>query len=210
MQSSANPPSERLEQRLCEARGGSIAAQGEILELCRKYLLLVANRELENNLRAKGGASDLVQDTLLEAHRDFARFEGTTRAEVLAWLRRILLNNLSNFRRRYAQAENRRVTREVPLDGSGGFGELKRSLALDTASPESRAAAGELSEALDRALEALPNDYQEVILLRHGQGLGFADLGQLMDRSDEAARKLYVRAVERLRQELKRFRDPSL
>jgi len=209
MQSSSNPPSVRLEQCLSEARGGSVVAQGEILELCRKYLLLVANREFEDKLRAKGGASDLVQETLLEAHRDFARFEGTTRAEILAWLRRILLNNLSNFRRRYAQAENRCVAREISLDGTGPLADLKRSLARDTTSPESRVAAEEASAALDRALELLPSDYREVILLRHSQGLSFAELGQLMDRTDEAARKLYVRAIERLRQELKKFRDSA-
>lgn len=209
MQSSSSPPSGRLEQCLTKARGGSVAAQGEFLELCRKYLLLVANRELEDKLRAKGGASDLVQETLLEAHRDFAQFEGTTRAEILAWLRRILLNNLSNFRRRYAGAESRCVAREVSLDGTGPLAELKRSLVLDTTSPESRVAAEEASAALDRALEQLPVDYREVILLRHSRGLSFAELGQLMDRSDEAARKLYVRAIERLRQELKRFRDSA-
>jgi RNA polymerase sigma-70 factor (ECF subfamily) len=209
MQSSVNPSAGHLNQRLSEARGGSTAAQGEILELCRRYLLLVANRELEDRLRAKGGASDLVQETLLEAHRDFAKFEGTTRAEVLAWLRRILLNNLSNFRRRYAQAENRCVAREVSLDGTGPFAQLKHTLARDTTSPESRAAALEASAALDRGLELLADDYREVILLRHAQGLSFGEIGQLMDRTDEAARKLYVRAIERLRQELKRFRDSS-
>lgn len=209
MSSNPDAPSGRVEQWLSQARGGSLAAQGQILELCRKYLLLVANRELEAKLRAKGGASDLVQETLLEAHRGFARFEGTTRAEFLAWLRRILLNNLSNFRRRYVETENRCISRELSLDVSDSVADLKRSLALDTPSPSSRAAAGEESAALDRALELLPVDYREVILLRHGQGLSFADVGQLLDRSDEAARKLYVRAIERLRQELKSFADES-
>jgi RNA polymerase sigma-70 factor (ECF subfamily) len=209
MPGSDDLPSSCVENWLKEACGGSAAAQGQVLELCRKYLLVIANRELDAMLKAKEGASDLVQETLLQAYRGFPKFEGTTRAEILAWLRRILLNNLSNLRRRYGEAENRRVSREVSLDDIGPFAQLKRSLALDTTSPESRAADEEASAALDRALEQLPNGYREVIVLRHGQGLSFAELGQLLDRSDEAARKLYVRAIERLREKLKRFRDSS-
>src|SRR5262245_26207367 len=60
------------------ARAGSSEALGQVLEACRGYLLLIAGQELEPALRAKGGASDLVQQTFLEAQRDFAGFHGTT------------------------------------------------------------------------------------------------------------------------------------
>jgi RNA polymerase sigma-70 factor (ECF subfamily) len=90
----------------------------------------------------------------------------------------------------------------VSLDASGSQAELKRDLASDSRSPSSHAAGQEQSEALDRALERLPLDYREVILLRHEQGLSFEEVGQLMDRSDEAARKLWTRAVRFLREEL--------
>ena len=183
-------------------RGGSRAALGRILELCRQYLLLVANRELEPELWAKGGASDLVQETFLEAQKDFASFQGTTRAEVLAWLRRILLNNVSNFRRRYVGSEKRQIARELSLDRPGMSSDGRFAPALDTPSPSGRAAANEESRALDQVLERLPADYREVILLRHEQALSFADVGRLMDRSEEAARKLWVRAIARLREEL--------
>jgi RNA polymerase sigma-70 factor, ECF subfamily len=209
MTSSEDCASSSVERWLKEACAGSVAAQGQVLEMCRKYLLVVANRELDAMLRAKEGASDLVQETLIQAYRGFPKFEGTTRAEILAWLRRILLNNLSTVRRRYAHAENRNVGREVTLDDTGPIAKFKGSLALDTPSPSSRVAAREVSAALDQALETLPGDYREVILLRHGHNLSFADVGELMDRSDDAARKLYVRAIESLRQELKRFGDPS-
>jgi RNA polymerase sigma-70 factor (ECF subfamily) len=199
---SEDPPSGRLQQWVAEARGGSLAALGQVMELCRQYLLLVANRELEPEFWAKGGASDLVQETFLEAHRDFAQFEGTTHAEVLAWLRRILLNNLSSFRRRYADSDKRQIDREIPLDGTGSQVEAKRSLAVDRSSPSGQVAANEEFAALDRALERLPADYREVILLHHEQGLSFAEVGQLMDRSAEAARKLWTRAIFRLREEV--------
>jgi RNA polymerase sigma-70 factor (ECF subfamily) len=96
-----------VQKCLEEARGGSADALGQVMQVCRQYLLLVANRELEPELQAKGGASDLVQETFLEAQRDFGRFQGSSQAEVLAWLRRILLNNLANFRRRYSGTDKR-------------------------------------------------------------------------------------------------------
>ena len=66
-----------------EARGGSALAMGQLMERCRRYLLLVANDSLDSDLRPKVGASDLVQDTFLEAHQDFSHFHGTTERELL-------------------------------------------------------------------------------------------------------------------------------
>src|SRR5262245_12037270 len=104
---------------LAAARSGSREAVGEALEACRAYLLAVAQRELDDDLKAKGGASDLVQDTFLEAHRKFDHFHGDVEVELRAWLRRLLLNNLADFRRFYREAEKRDTGREVPL-GPGG------------------------------------------------------------------------------------------
>src|SRR5262245_48250334 len=90
-------------QLLAAARSGSREALGLLLDTCRRYLLLVADRELAQELKAKGGASDLVQETFLEAQRDFAGFQGSSEDEFRAWLRRLLLNNLANFARRYRE-----------------------------------------------------------------------------------------------------------
>src|SRR5437764_3357307 len=95
-------------QWLPAARCGSREALGRALDACRRYLLLVADKELDAELQAKGGASDLVQQTFLEAQRDFARFHGDSEAELLAWLRRLLLNNLADFRRLYRGTGKRR------------------------------------------------------------------------------------------------------
>ena len=113
---------------LPEARAGSPEALGRLLEACRRYLLLVAERELDPALRPKGGASDLVQETFLEAQRDFAGFRGRSQPELRAWLRQILRNNLANFHRRFRDADKRRLDREVSLDRSDG---LKAQLEAD-------------------------------------------------------------------------------
>src|SRR6516164_7571588 len=86
---------------LTQARAGSQEALGHALEGSRPYLLAIAGRQLGRELQAKDGASDLVQQTFLEAQRDFARFEGTSEAELLAWLRHMLLHNVGKLRRRY-------------------------------------------------------------------------------------------------------------
>ena len=72
---------------IAQARAGSAEALGQLLVTYQRYLLLVAERELDPDLRAKGSASDLVQETFLEAQRDFARFQGSSRDELRAWLR---------------------------------------------------------------------------------------------------------------------------
>src|SRR5258708_4517383 len=111
-----NEPAEDAVRWLAAARAGSGEALGQALEACRDYLLLVAGRELDPALRAKGGASDLVQETFLEAHRDFGGFHGSSADELRAWLRRLLLNNLADFTRLYRGTAKRDLGQEVALE----------------------------------------------------------------------------------------------
>ena len=124
---------------LQEARDGDAEVLGRALESCRDYLLLVAARGIDADLTAKGGASDLVQDTLLGACRDFGTFRGRSRDELLAWLRAILRNNLAVFRRRYRGTGKRRVALEVPLEVPSG-GAPPAALACDAMTPGLQAA----------------------------------------------------------------------
>ena len=78
-----------------------------LFEACRNYVGLLARTQVESWLRAKVDASDLVQQTLLEAYRDFGRFQGTTEAEWLAWLRRMLAHNAADFVRQYRGTKKR-------------------------------------------------------------------------------------------------------
>jgi RNA polymerase sigma-70 factor (ECF subfamily) len=187
---------------LAEARAGSREALGQVLETFRGYLLLIADRELEPELRAKGGASDLVQETFLEAQRDFSRFHGNSAEELRAWLRRVLLNNVANFTRQYRERAKREVGREVPLEAGGSSHKRGAGLAADTISPSGQAVAHEQAEALARALERLPPDYRQVLALRHEEQLTFEEIGQKMQRTANAARMLWLRAVERLQKEM--------
>jgi RNA polymerase sigma-70 factor (ECF subfamily) len=183
------------------ARQGSPEAWGKLLEDCRPFLLAVANEELADAIRSKAGASDVVQDTCLEAHRDFARFAGRTQDDLRRWLRRILKNNLANLRRSFLNTGKRSVRHEVPLDG-GRDPDAELQLAADSTSPSERAVHREQHELLEQALGELPADYQQVLLLRHRDQLGFHEIGRQMNRSTDAARMLWWRAFERLAERL--------
>ena len=141
--------------QLQEARAGDPDGVGRALESCREYLLLMAARGLDADLVAKGGASDLVQDTLLGAYRDFAAFHGSSRDELLAWLRKILHNNLAVHRRRYRGTRKRRISLEVPLGGSSS-GPAWHALRHDSVTPGAAAVRQEQAAALLVALGASP------------------------------------------------------
>ncbi len=184
------------------ARAGSPEALGKALDACRAYLLRIANQELDPDLRAKGGASDLVQETFLEAQHDFPRFQGASADELRGWLRRILLNNLANFTRQYHAVAKRRVQREVALDAGTSSGGPGAGLAGDTPTPSRQAMAHELNEALQGALERLPENYRQVLTWRHQDQLSFEEIGRRLQKTANAARLLWLRAVERLQQDL--------
>ncbi len=188
-------------QWLPAARAGSSEALGQVLEACRGYLLLIAQQELDTALQAKGGASDLVQQTFLEAQRDFSGFQGTTHAALLAWMRQLLLNNLANFRRDLHR-DKRRVTREIALPGSDSSSGRRGGLDAGASTPSVELMRAEQTEALERALERLPEDYRRVIQLRYREERSFEAIAELMQRSQNAVRKLWSRAIERLQQEL--------
>jgi RNA polymerase sigma-70 factor (ECF subfamily) len=197
-----NRPAEDVAARLSAARGGSSEALGQVLEACRGYLLLIANRELDAALQPKGGPSDLVQETFLEAQRDFARFHGTTTDELKAWLRQMLLNNLANFARRYRETAKRDLDREVGLPAGQDSGAQEIRLIAEALSPSGEAMANEQVEALGRALGRLAPDYRQVLLLRFQEQQTFEEIGKAMQRTPNAARMLWLRAVERLQHEL--------
>jgi len=186
---------------LASARAGSAEALGQALEACRGYLLAIAQRELDPELQAKGGASDLVQETFLKAHRHFARFHGNAEAELLLWLRRLLLNNLVDFHRHYYQTDKRDTGREVKLDGGDSSGRREGDLAGAEPTPSHVAMAQEQALALQRTLDRLPADYRQILVLRYQEERSFEEIAGLMQRSVNAVRKLWARAVERLQEE---------
>ena len=181
------------------ARGGCAQSLEDLYQRCHRYLLLIANQELQGDVLAKLGPSDVVQETLLKAQCHLARFEGDTEAEFRAWLRTILLNCVRDATRRFQAGSKRDLTRERELHAVlSERGDAHHLASLET--PSKQVMAAEQAAALRAALSLLPDDYRQVVVLRNIERQSFAAIGQVMNRNADAARKLWLRAVDRLRE----------
>ena len=190
------------DQLLGQAQKGNLEHLGQLLENYRHYLHLLARLEIGRNLQSKLDASDLVQDTLLEAHRNFSHFQGASETQFVCWLRQVMAASLANLVRRYLGTQGRDVRLErkltVQLDQSSRL--LDRGLIDRGSSPSQQASRREQAVLLADALARLPEDYREVIILRHLQGLSFAEVSSRMGRSLDSVEKLWMRGLARLRQ----------
>lgn len=173
----------------------------------RPYLLRLAARELGSDLRPKGDASDLVQQTCLEAHRDLGSFAGRTEAEFRRWLRRILFNNLKHHARRYRDTGKRDVDREVPLVLPGIEPERPADRGsepeADSTSPSGRVIGRERAHAVREALSRLSDRSLRSVLGRARDERTFEAIGRDLGCSAVAARNICRRAFARLRRDLK-------
>lgn len=188
-------------------RVASAADLGSVLQLYWNYLHLLAEAQLDRRLRVRCSPSDLVQETFLEAHRDFPRFRGRSEGEFLAWLRQILVNNLVSSARRHFKAGKRDVRREISLDHATAASDasvdgLTALAAAGNASPSGDLQREELLVAVADSLAALPPDYRTVIMLRHVQAQSFAEIAGAMNRSEGAVRMLWLRAIGQMRAHL--------
>jgi RNA polymerase sigma-70 factor (ECF subfamily) len=189
---------EVFEHRISAARGGSNRALGELLDQWRDYLLLMANHEIGRDLCVKAGASDVVQETFKQAHRSFATFRGNSETEWLAWLRRILLRQVFDLRRRYSRTLNRDVRREQSFGCNQRLQSVAESLAAEDETPFEQLMASEDSDRVSGALESLSNEEWQVIWLRYWENLSFAQIGELTGRSSDSVRKYWFRIVRKL------------
>ncbi|MGI9519097.1 MAG: sigma-70 family RNA polymerase sigma factor [Pirellulaceae bacterium] len=185
-------------QLVRDARAGDPSATGQLLEKYRNYLLLIANEEFDQYLQAKLGPSDVVQQSILQAQQNFEQFRGESEPELQAWLKRIMLNDLQKTRRKYA-THKRNAGQEVNLEDHSA---LRRGLFVEQLTPGSEALQREKARALDEALASLSDDHRQVICMRNLEQKSFFEIGEAMDRSPEAARKLWARAIESLQDEL--------
>ncbi len=186
---------------LRQARAGDAGALGQLLECYRNYLGLLARLQSGRRLHGKADAADLVQETFLEAHRHFTRFRGSSEGEFVSWLREILATNLANLFRRYLGTQRRdvRLERELAVELDQSSRVLDQGFVGKESSPSQQAVRREQAVLLADALGRLPEDYREVIILRHLEGLTFPEIARRMGRSVEAVKKLWARALDRVR-----------
>jgi len=164
---------------------------GFVLQAYRPYLLQVAREVLPKALVGKVGPSDVVQETLLRGYREFPEFTGLDPRELVAWLRQILVNQVTDHVRRF-ETDKRQISREVPL--------VSDMVDVQARSPSQPLLTAEDWQRLQAGLDQLPTMHREVILLRHREGYTFAEIGDLLGKSPDAIRKIWGRALEHLQQ----------
>jgi RNA polymerase sigma-70 factor, ECF subfamily len=198
------PDSNAFGRLLADARSGCRDALGRLLVDCSDYLFLIANQGMAADLRVKSSPSDIVQETFLEANRDFEQFQGERKEELLAWLRCILVNNVANTGRRFRLSNKRSIEREVRLPDAGSAIEEQSSPVGESCSASDRALQKEELLLLEQTLVRMPAKYQSVLRLRYREQLRFSEIGEQLSCSENAARKLWARTVLFLQRELRR------
>ncbi len=177
--------------------------QGHALERYRNYLLLIARLQIDPVVRPVLDASDIVQQTLLEAHQARARFHGDTSEQLLAWLRQILACNLLDVRRGMGR-DCRDVSRQQSLDAAlaASSQRLAAFLAADQSSPSEHAERNERAVLLADALATLPDGQREALILQHWHSLTLDQIAERLGRTPAAVAGLLKRGLKHLRQKL--------
>lgn len=171
------------------------------LERFRDYLRLLARMQLDGRLQAKLDTSDVVQQTLLQAHEHLDQYRGSSDAELAGWLRSIMANALAAAGRRFA-ADARDVARERSLQDSlnESSARLEHWLAAEQSSPSERVMRGEGVVRLAWALAQLPADQREAVEMHHLKGLPVAEVAEALGRTKPAVMGLLFRGQKRLRE----------
>jgi RNA polymerase sigma-70 factor, ECF subfamily len=167
----------------------------------RGYLRALAQIELGRKLQSKVDASDIVQQSLLEAHQDIGALKGRSEAELVAWLKTILTRNLINTARDYgAQKRDIRRERSMAQQVEDSSVRLDRFLASEQTSPSQKLIRSEDAERLATALAELPEDQRTAVILKHFHQWPLAEMAREMDRSTLAVAGLLKRGLKKLRQ----------
>ena len=166
----------------------------------RTYLLLLARMQLDARPRSRVEPSDIVQQTLLEAHARRQPFQGDEN-DYLAWLRRMLANNLRDAWKALRRGK-RDVAREQSLDVAveQSSARIANWLAADQSSPSRRAIRAEDILQLADALALLPDAQREAIVLHHLEGWTLCEVAAQMERGEPAVAGLLHRGLKRLRE----------
>lgn len=186
---------------LLQAKKGERQAIGQLLEHFRSYLKLIASHEIGSKLGAKLDASDVVQDTFLDAHRYFENFQGESVTQFTAWLRSVMAGVMANYMRRYlgTKARDIRLEKQLAADLDNSAAMLSELLVASISSPSQNIMRDEQTVQLAKAMSNLSADYQSVLTLRHIEGLTFPQIATRLNRTVDSVEKLWLRAVVQLR-----------
>ncbi len=199
--------SSTFERYIGGALAGRVTEQGQLLQLYRNYLLVLAASQLGSDLRQRLSPSDLVQEAMLAAFKGLATFRGGTEAEFLGWLRQILVRCLHRQLMVHIGREKRDLRREITVEQVGnsmanaswsGSPEFQS----EHSSPSAHVIKQERAVIVANELGRLSPDHRDVVVLRTFQSLGFREIAEKLGKSEGAVRMCWLRAIDQLRKNM--------
>lgn len=181
---------------------GDARAFEQIMRRHNRMLYRIARSVLRDDTEAE----DCLQSAYLLAYRSMSAFGG--RARLSTWLARIVINEALGRRRRIA-----RRAEVVSFDGARQFDEPARAtvdLATDEPGPELEAMRHELGALIERRIDALPEAFRGVFVLRAVEGLSVEDTARVLDIPEATVRTRFFRARSLLREALAREVDVAI
>ena len=173
------------------AHGGGPEALNELLGAVYGYLKFVAAQETRRAYSAQCGLSDLIQEGAVDIIKGFPSFKGNCTAEFICWVRTIMRHNAIDEQRKQHKPAQK-----------AGLIEDDNIAAASADNPLAQAIQRESVADVKAALARLPDHYAEVLRLKEWEGKKFAQIGHQMEQSEDAARKVWCRALVCLRKEL--------
>jgi len=179
----------------------------------RERLRKLVQLRMDERVRARIDASDVIQEAFIEAAQRFSEYDRDREVSPFVWLRFLTVQKLMQLQRRHLGAQVRAVQREVPIRSGFAFEATSAVLAAqlvgDLSSPSRTLARAEERQQVEEALNELEDLDREVLALRHFEQLTNTETAEVLEITPEAAYKRYIRAIKRLRQLLKSFGEGS-
>jgi RNA polymerase sigma-70 factor (ECF subfamily) len=184
-------------------RVADLQPTGADLDGYRNYLRFLARAHLDERVQARVDASDIVQETLLEAHRSLPEFRGEREAELAGWLRRILARRIAHAVRDHTrQRRDVRLERSLEASLNASSARLEQFLVSESPSPSEGAAANERVRQLAEAMESLTAEQREAIIEHYFHGRTVAQVAEAMNRSEAAVGGLLHRGMQALKRSM--------
>ena len=170
-----------------------------VLNRVRPYLRLLAQAHLGDPLKKKVDASDIVQQTLLQAHQDWDQFKGKNEAQLVAWLKQILRNRLIDMARHW-KGQKRDLGRDVDLQQrvEDSFRQVDDWLAASQTSPSMAAHGNEMLVILSTAVEQLPEKLRQVVVMHHLQGMKLVEIANEVGCDETTVGRRLFRGIKKL------------
>jgi RNA polymerase sigma-70 factor, ECF subfamily len=181
--------------------GDEVAFQ-QLFEKNRSRLKKTIACRMDRRLAPRIDASDIIQETYLEAVKRWPRYIKQKTMPFYLWLRWIARERIIDLHRHHLGAGKRAITREVPLLPTESSASLAITLLASAPTPSRNLAQKELADMLHTALGGLDADDRELILAHDFEGLTIPETAQALSITDAAAQKRYTRALDRLRRQI--------